>query len=277
MPSLLAIADLHVDHPENARLLDELRPSNPGDWLIVAGDVASRVGRITSTMDLLSERFSKVLWVPGNHDLWTIPGDPVQLRGEARYRYLVELMRDRGVLTPEDPFPVWEGREGAVVIAPLFVLYDYSFRPHGVTQDEALRGAFDAGIVCTDEHLLHPDPYPSRESWSRARVEYSRFRLDAIDPALPTLLVNHYPLVEEPLEALRFPRFSLWCGTRSTRDWARRYRAIEVVYGHLHMPRTTCCDAVTHREVSLGYPHEWRRRGAPVLAHELLVDAPVAA
>jgi hypothetical protein len=36
---LLAISDLHVGYPENRALLDGLRPSDPDDWLIVAGDV----------------------------------------------------------------------------------------------------------------------------------------------------------------------------------------------------------------------------------------------
>ena len=36
-----------------------------------------------------------------------------------------------------------------------------------------------------------------------------------------------------------------------------------VVYGHLHIPRTTWYDGVRFEEVSLGYPREWRARGGP--------------
>jgi len=36
-----------------------------------------------------------------------------------------------------------------------------------------------------------------------------------------------------------------------------------VVYGHLHIPRTTWHDGVPFVEASLGYPREWRRRGGP--------------
>ncbi len=83
------------------------------------------------------------------------------------------------MLTPEDPYPVWTGAGGPVTVAPLFLLYDYTFRPPGAdTQEEALEAAYRSGIVCTDEHLLHPDPYPSREAWCRARVEYTMQRLD---------------------------------------------------------------------------------------------------
>ena len=35
--------------------------------------------------------------------------------------------------------------------------------------------------------------------------------------------------------------------------------AAAVVYGHLHIPRTTYEDGVRFEEVSVGYPREWRR------------------
>ncbi|GAA3057502.1 hypothetical protein GCM10020000_45160 [Streptomyces olivoverticillatus] len=69
-----------------------------------------------------------MIWTPGNHELWTPNTDPVQLRGVARYERLVELCRGLGVATPEDPWAVWEGEGGPVAVAPLFTLYDYSFR-----------------------------------------------------------------------------------------------------------------------------------------------------
>jgi len=36
---LLAISDLHIGYPENRDFALSLRPEDPGDWLIVAGDV----------------------------------------------------------------------------------------------------------------------------------------------------------------------------------------------------------------------------------------------
>ena len=37
---------------------------------------------------------------------------------------------------------------------------------------------------------------------------------------------------------------------------APAFRALAVVYGHLHIPRTTWQDGVRFEEVSLGYPQE---------------------
>jgi 3',5'-cyclic AMP phosphodiesterase CpdA len=259
--TLFATSDLHVSYAENKEIVDRLRPESDDDWLIVAGDVGDLFGDIERTLRLLRDRFSTVIWAPGNHELWTHPSDPVTLRGEERYRALVRMCRDIGVHTPEDDYPIWSGVDGPVLVVPLFLLYDYSFRMPGVrTKEESLKLAYEAGVVCTDEMLLHPDPYPDRESWCWARLAETRRRLDAIDPELPTVLVSHWPLVRQPTDILWYPEFAQWCGTDRTADWHVRYRAAAAVYGHLHIPRTTHYDGVRFEEVSLGYPREWQRR-----------------
>jgi 3',5'-cyclic AMP phosphodiesterase CpdA len=260
-PRLLAVSDLHVRHPDNRVLADGLRPLGDDDWLVVAGDVAEEVDDVLATLEGLRSRFARVLWTPGNHELWARRKSPEQVRGVARYERLVEGVRALGVDTPEDPFPLFPGPDGPVVVAPLFLLYDYSFLPDGATTaEEGLAVATRAGIVATDEYVLHPDPYADRAQWCAARVAESRRRLDALDPGLPTVLVNHWPMTRLPTRALRYPEFALWCGTTATADWHVRYRAVAVVYGHLHIPRLLTEDGVPFHEVSLGYPREWRAR-----------------
>ena len=259
MGDLYGISDLHIAYPENREIVEGLCPESDGDWLIVAGDVAENPADVEWALATLAERFAKVIWAPGNHELWTKPDDPVLLRGLDRYEHLVEICRRLGVLTPEDPYASWEGPDGPVAVAPLFVLYDYSFRPEGTTtKEEALARAYKAGVVCTDEALLHPDPYPSLDAWCDARLAETERRLAEVGG--PVVLVNHFPLVREPTRVLRYPEFALWCGTDRTADWHTRYRAAAVVYGHLHIPRTTWHDGVRFEEVSLGYPREWHAR-----------------
>jgi len=255
--ALLAVSDLHVDHPENRVVVDRLRPRSDADWLIVCGDVADLVADVEWVLRTLRERFEKVIWTPGNHELLAYREDPPELRGERRYEYLVDRCRHLGVVTPEDPYPIWDGAGGPAQVAPLFLLYDYSFgRNVAPTREEALRRAYEAGVVCVDEFLLHPDPHPSREAWCHARVATTEKRLTASDPALPMVLINHFPLLAEPTQVLRHPEFAQWCGTALTADWHRRFRATAAVYGHLHIPRTTWHDGVRFEEVSLGYPRE---------------------
>jgi hypothetical protein len=111
-------------------------------------------------------------------------------------------------------------------------------------------------ILCADERVLHPDPYPSRAAWCAERCRLSEERLAAAAAEGPTVLANHWPLRRDLLTLRRIPRFSIWCGTRRTEDWHTRYNAVAVVYGHLHVRRTSFRDGVRCEEVSLGYPRD---------------------
>jgi 3',5'-cyclic AMP phosphodiesterase CpdA len=276
--NLLAIGDLHVEHPENREIVGLIEPESDADWLIVCGDVADKPADVEWALRLLRERFATVIWVPGNHELLSQRGDPPELRGEQRYLRLVELCRKLGVITPEDPYPIWDGPCGPARVVPMFLLYDYSFGSNvGATREEALQRAHEAGVVCVDEFLLDPDPHPSRQAWCEVRVRETEGRLIEAEPTLPAVLVNHFPLLVDPTKVLRHPEFAQWCGTTLTADWHRRFRARAVVYGHLHIPRTTWHDGVRFEEVSLGYPRERkRRRGLSRGPRRILPEAPHA-
>jgi 3',5'-cyclic AMP phosphodiesterase CpdA len=257
---LFALSDLHVGYSENREIVKRLRPASASDWLIVAGDVGERFSDVGWVLATLREKFGTVIWMPGNHELWTHSADPVRLRGEDRYLRLVDLCRGLGVTTPEDPFLVWPGPHGPVVIVPLFLLYDYSFVPAGAADSrDTVARAGGKAIVCRDEVLLHSDPYPSREAWCRARTEESERRLQALDPSIPVVLANHYPLIREPTLHLEHQELAPWCGTVRTQDWHRRFNVCAVIYGHLHIPGVSWYDQVPFIDVSLGYPHERRR------------------
>ncbi|MGL5863257.1 MAG: hypothetical protein ACRCY9_18610, partial [Phycicoccus sp.] len=69
----------------------------------------------------------------------------------------------------------------------------------------------------------------------------------------------------------RYPEFAQWCGTTRSADWHIRYDVAVVVYGHLHIPRSTVYDRVPFKEVSLGYPREWKQFGLrSTLAQQIL-------
>ena len=270
---LLAVSDLHVGYAENRAYVDSLTPGDPGDWLIVAGDVGEAFADVGFVLASLASRFATVIWTPGNHELWTLPSDQVPLRGVARYEALLKVCRRFGVLTPEDDFPVWDGPGGPVTVAPLFTLYDYSFQPDGVAAETAGQGddldarrksaalaaAQASGVTAADEGRLHADPYPSVAAWCRDRVAATERRLAAIDG--PVVLASHWPLLRDPVRALRHQAYAPWCGTTATADWHTRHQVLACVYGHLHIPRSTRYDGVRFEEVSVGYPPQWQHRG----------------
>ena len=261
-PTLFAISDLHLNHPANRAIAEALHPDSPADWLAVAGDVAHDADDIIGFLATMRSRFAKVLWTPGNHDLWSRDRDTI--RGAGRYQHLVDRCRAIGVLTPDDPYPLWPDPAGDIAVAPVFTFYDYTMRPDGESQRDAMARAVAARIVCSDEFLLAPDPYPNRESWCAERLRITRARLDAIPANTRTVLISHWPLHPHPVTRLRHPEFSIWCGTRETADWHTRYRCAVAVYGHLHIPVTDDFDGVRHEEVSLGYPRERAARTRPV-------------
>jgi hypothetical protein len=182
-----------------------------------------------------------------------------------------------------------------VTVAPLFTLYDYSFHAGGTAAGDpvaavlaasdraasdraaidgaaidgaaiddrksaALATARKAGITPVDEGRLHADPYPSVAAWCRDQVAATERRLAAVDG--PVVLASHWPLVRDPVAALRHQEFAPWCGTTLTAGWHMRHQVLAAVYGHLHIPRTTRHDGVRFEEVSVGYPREWQRRGS---------------
>ena len=255
---LYAISDLHLAERINRRALEAL-PTHRGDWLIVAGDLGSTETHLRYALDILAHRFDRLVWTPGNHDLYTLPADKSPLRGEEKYHRLVEICHEYGVLTPEDPYQPWPEQDPVCLLAPLFLLYDYSFRPDHISADDAVAWAAETDVIAMDEWLLHPDPYLSRAMWSAVRCRQTEKRLEDAARWAPLILISHWPLrYELAVKALRrIPRFTIWCGTRRSEDWHTRFRAQAVVYGHLHVRNSTVIDGVPFEEVSLGYARDW--------------------
>jgi Calcineurin-like phosphoesterase len=268
---LLAISDIHINHRLNREALAAI-PPHPHDWLIVAGDVGERPEHLTFALEILTTRFARVIWTPGNHDLWCPPDEPTASRGQARYEELVGICRQFGALTPEDPYAVWPP-EPDTYIVPMFLLFDYSFRPPEVAAPDAIRWAREHGVLSGDERALAPTPWPSREAWCHARCDATLARLGALPAGTRTVLVNHWPLRYDLARAPRIPRFSLWCGTTRSEEWGHHFNARVVVSGHLHLRTTLWRHGVRYDEVSLGYPRDWNHaRGLAWYLREILPE-----
>lgn len=259
---LWAISDLHVRYEDNRTALGAM-PGCPDDWLILGGDVGETEAHLVWTLETLAPKFKKLLWVPGNHELWGTSVEGRKLPGPEKYQRLVDLCRRLGVLTPEDPYVVWPGPGPKTTIALCFVGYDYSFRPPEVPESKALAWAEEAGIRATDEAMIDPGEFGTMKAWCHARVALTESRLAEIPKDHGTVLVNHFPLRHDLVWIPRVPRFSLWCGTTRTEDWHRRFNAKVVVNGHLHVRSGQLRDQTRFEEVSLGYPRQWTAsRGA---------------
>ncbi|RYP89519.1 hypothetical protein DL770_004338 [Monosporascus sp. CRB-9-2] len=292
MGKLYAIADLHLSYKLNADALDALHDVHGDDGLILAGDLGEREEHLETAFRWARAHFKTVWWCPGNHELYTLPsgkttspdddddygeGGGKEPRGQAKYDACVAVARRHGVLTPEDPFVVWDcsdeedggggggdGRAAKALVCPIFTLYDYSFAPDGVPRGKEVEWAAEEGVCATDEVLLHPDPYPSREAWCDALLKRTEARLaeaaaEASAQGMKLVIANHWPLHERVVALPAVPRFRIWCGSRRTGDWHTRFGAAVVVSGHIHIRRTDWIDGVRFEECSLGYPRQWQR------------------
>ena len=273
MARLLALSDLHVNRPTNLAALDALS-DHPHDELIVAGDVGDGPDHLAQAWSRLCARFARVYWVPGNHELWAAPSDP--LRGEARYAAMVEVCRSFGVVTPEDPPVRYEGDGGPAWVVPLFTLYDFSLRPPDVPIARLRDWARESGIRPVDDIRLRTDPYPDVPTWAAALLAKAESRLSNIPDDLPKVVVTHFPLRPDFIRLYRIPRFIPWCGSVHTAHWHRRFNIAVAVNGHLHMRATDWRDGTRFEEVALGYPRHWRAEaGAEYYLRPILPGPPV--
>lgn len=273
--TLWAISDLHIGFDVNRRAVEAL-PEFGDDWLLLGGDTGDTLAHLQAVLDVVTTRFARVIWTPGNHDLWTPRAWPDEKRGVSQYLRLVEACRMRGVLTPEDPYVAWPPT--GHVIAPVFTLYDYSFAPAGLDADAAVAWAAEMKVQCADELLLSPAPHATRADWCAARVAATEARLAALPAGTRTILLGHFPLRADLAILPRIPRFAIWCGTTRTTDWHTRFLADVVVSGHLHLRTTRWRDGVRFEETSLGYPTQWRNdAGVASYLRQILPEPPPVA
>jgi 3',5'-cyclic AMP phosphodiesterase CpdA len=273
--TLWALSDLHIGFEVNRQAIEAL-PDFGDDWLLLGGDTGDTLAHLQAVLDVVTTRFARVIWTPGNHDLWTPRAWPDEKRGVSQYARLVEACRMRGVLTPDDPYVAWPAT--GHVLAPIFTLYDYSFAPGGRSPEDAVAWAAETKVQCADELLLSPAPYASRADWCAARVDATEARLAALPGDARTILLGHFPLRADLAILPRIPRFAIWCGTTRTTDWHTRFRADVVVSGHLHLRTTRWRDGVRFEETSLGYPAQWQqaKTAAAYLRPILPEPAPVS-
>jgi hypothetical protein len=170
---LLAIADLHLAIPHNREALRAL-PTYPTDWLIVAGDLCEDAKLFAEALAWLASCFARVIWVPGNHELWLTDRDATVHGSVRKYAALVDIARRLGVVTPEDAFPAWPPT--GEIIVPLCTLYDYSFRPEEVALCDVVRWAAELSNVAADEELIDPAPLAGMAEWCALRCAATEAR-----------------------------------------------------------------------------------------------------
>jgi len=251
---LYAISDLHLSDKKMQAAIASL-PNFENDWLIIAGDVGENLEHLQFALNHLFEKFKQIIWVPGNHDLWSSQKNDAELYGEEKYKKMVSICHSYNTITPEDQYVKFaSGTNKCFIIVPVFTLYDYSFRPDDIPITQAVDWALEDETLCSDEFFLIPKPYENISDWCKMRIKYTQERLEKIPPEIPIILINHYPTIEKLAVSQIHPRFKIWCGTRNTENWHLKYNIKKVVYGHMHTPSSQFINNTCFEEVSIPYP-----------------------
>jgi Icc-related predicted phosphoesterase len=116
---IFAISDLHIDYKENRDWISGLSGQEYiNDVLIVAGDICDKPKELIRTFITLRKKFRRVLFVPGNHDLWVTRTDCND--SVLSYENIINIAREHDI----DTQPVTMGK---LTIIPLLGWYDYTF------------------------------------------------------------------------------------------------------------------------------------------------------
>ena len=116
-----AISDLHIDYEENRQWVYNLSQSEyKDDILVLAGDVTDEIPLIEEVLLFLKKCFREVLYVPGNHELWTFRNNG--MNSLEKFELIKTIAENNGIRLEPGVF-------GPLSIVPLFGWYDYSFGP----------------------------------------------------------------------------------------------------------------------------------------------------
>jgi predicted phosphodiesterase len=239
---IFATSDIHVDHDVNAKWVAGLSTADyQDDVLILAGDLTDTRKLLAWSLSTLAKRFKKVLFVPGNHELWVIREDRNK-NSLQKFDEVCETVESSGA-------SMKAYRDRGVSIIPLLGWYDYSFGE----PSEELRSVWMDYRACR-----WPSGYTERDiakhfaGFNDGQVSpkgdkvitFSHFlpRIDVMPGFIPCAGKLLYPVL----------------GSSRLERQLRRLSASIHVYGHSHVNRHVKIEGVSYINNAFGYPGETR-------------------
>jgi 3',5'-cyclic AMP phosphodiesterase CpdA len=275
---LALTSDLHVDHhAEVIPLVAERVRALAPDVLIVAGDVSHKLETLEAALAGLRAAAPRLLFVPGNHDLWTLPDAPTS---RERYERDIPAVCARAGADAIGQAPV---EIGGVVFCGVTGWYDYSLRNRELDgtftladyekgQWGRLRWNDTARVVWPDDDGLELD------APAICAVQVAALEAQLADAgARPTVVVTHHLPFHGLVTSKGEPPWDFINGFMgSERLGEAMLRAANVragVCGHTHFRKRVDVDGRAGRftvETSpVGYPREYARMAGLTLAERV--------
>jgi Icc-related predicted phosphoesterase len=236
---IFAVSDLHVDYEPNALWVKQLSLVDyQNDVLIVAGDLSDQAERLQACLETLARRFRRVLFVPGNHDLW--------VRREPGLDSFGKFERIRAQVTALGA-SMEVFHHGQLSIVPLLGWYDDSF---GVPSEE-LRQVWMDFRACR-----WPEGYTSRDV-AQAFMAMNRYRRQSADEVIVSF--SHFlPRIDVMPSRIPLDKRYIYpiLGSSALGEQVKALHPVVHVYGHSHVNRRVTLDGITYVNNAFAYPHE---------------------
>lgn len=242
---VFALSDLHIDYEVNAKWVgnvstDEYRH----DVLILAGDITDRLDLLEWCISEFVRRFRKVLYVPGNHELWVIRDDS--------HKHSLQKFEDVCKSIESSGASMQSYQAKNILFCPLLGWYDYSFGSPSsklceIWMDfQACRWpeGFDAAAIAAYFEAVNFKTLIGsvKDRNNLKTITYSHFlpRIDLMPWYIPKNKQLLYPIL----------------GSSRLDAQLRRLGSSIHVYGHSHVNRDVEIDGVRYINNAFGYPSE---------------------
>lgn len=234
-----ALSDIHVDYRQNMNFLLQISEYDyVDDILLLAGDVSHITSLATEAFELLANRFHKVMFVPGNHDVWVSRNE--NLDSLEKFERMLTLANQYGILT--QPLHL-----ASLSIIPLFAWYDYSFAP---LSTQLKKKWMDFSTCRWPQQLDETEITKKFLSLNEPNLSVSNRTIISFSHFLPRIDVmpSFIPSTRNWLHAV--------LGTTQLEKQIRTLGSRIHVYGHSHVNNRVVLDNTTYINNAFGYPHE---------------------
>jgi predicted phosphodiesterase len=244
---VFVVSDPHIDYPPNRQWLADLSHHNHvDDILILGGDVTDDLQLLEQCFADLSAKFFKVLFVPGNHDLWV---KRCKTNNSIEKYQLICQMAAKYDISME-PF-----HHGSVSIVPLLSWYDFSFAQPCeklnqlwmdfracVWPDNMQVKDITEYFLALNEVHLHSVACKESLPAEHTLISFSHFlpRIDLMPHFVPAAYHYLYPAL----------------GSDLLEKQVRQLNPDIHIYGHSHLNRNVLIDGITYINNAFGYPSE---------------------
>lgn len=244
------ISDIHIDINKDYNVIDELAnyvKENKIELLLIAGDISSYPEiTLNAICEIETKSGAKVLYVPGNHDLWN--KDSKYTNNDKIYEL---FLNDEHCLSGK----IYE-TEDYVIIGDV-AWYDYSFGNHEKFCTEDFEKMTHDGRTWQDSLF---------NTWSKNNREKSDWFIEKFQSKInensskPVVLMTHMITHDKfavPEEREMWKYFNAFLGSKKLKELCITNQVKYSICGHVHYRNTFTEDGVTWMCRCLNYHNEW--------------------